>query len=138
MFECVCGCGCESNYETYNGADTKGMCSDCQSDSHQNNNDDLRYRKETAEKIAGWAEKFGDRITGQLNVAWFTQQTAEQFAEIVADGGEDETFTEEMFIEYVISNVCDYIADIVEQGGREALAREVFLLDADGQELSEY
>lgn len=79
--------------------------------------------------------KFGDLITGQINVAWDTRQTAEQFLEIRKDGrGEDDPadFTPEDFLEYVRSNTSDVIQQTLESFGQIGLEKEIFVLDSTG------
>jgi hypothetical protein len=91
-----------------------------------------------SKSIDAVVEQFGEIITGQINVAWTTRQTAEQFLEIRSQGGlvdDPIEFTPEEFIEYVRSNTSDFIHQTLESGGQIELEREIFILDSDGVEV---
>jgi hypothetical protein len=75
-------------------------------------------------------EKYGPHITGQINVSFFTEQTLEQFKEIVEQGSlEGDTFDEEDFIEYVIDNVAEWIKNEVRHNGDKSLRREISIVE---------
>ena len=84
-------------------------------------------------------EKFGEMVTGQINIAWNTRQTAEQFFEIRRQGGVDDNpeFTIEEFVEYVRANTSDVIQNTLESYGQIGLEKEIFVLDSDGSPVEE-
>jgi hypothetical protein len=71
-------------------------------------------------------EKIGQHVHGQLTYTWDTRQTAEQFAEIQ----ETEEIDLEEFLEYVQDNVFEIIA---EDGGREAIRGDIYILNDSGE-----
>jgi hypothetical protein len=83
---------------------------------------------------------FGQIITGQINVAWDTRQTAEQFWEIREQGrgeGDSPDFTAEEFLEYVKSNTADVVQQTLESFGQIGLEKEIFVLSEDGETIEE-
>lgn len=84
--------------------------------------------------IEKFAREHGDIINGQITVAWYTRQTYEQLAEIWRDGGDDpEQITEDDFLEYVKSNVAEFIRNEVEQTGEQWLVDEMAVVDSWAQ-----
>jgi hypothetical protein len=80
----------------------------------------------------------GDIINGQITVAWYTRQTYEQLVEIWKDGGENPAeITEDDFLEYVKSNVAEFIRNEImsegTSGGDYWLMRELVVVDAWAQ-----
>lgn len=92
-----------------------------------------------SQSVENAVAKFGRMVTGQINVAWDTRQTAEQFLEIREQGGlvdDPIEFTIEEFVEYVRSNTSDVVASWAEEG-RISLEEEIFLLDEDGKTIED-
>lgn len=87
----------------------------------------------TEKTLTDLETKFGKTLTGQMNISYFTRQTAEQFLEITSDNGEE--FDEEMFLEYVVSNVAEVIRNEVLYNGEKSLLREIVLLNEDGEQV---
>jgi hypothetical protein len=84
--------------------------------------------------IEKFAREHGDIINGQITVAWYTRQTYEQLAEIWRDGGDDPAgITEDDFLEYVKSNVAEFIRNEVEQTGEQWLVDEMAVVDSWAQ-----
>ena len=88
--------------------------------------------------IEKFAREHGDIINGQITVAWYTKQTYEQLAEIWRDGGDDPAnITEDDFLEYVKSNVAEFIRNEImsegTHGGDYWLMRELAIVDAWAQ-----
>jgi hypothetical protein len=74
--------------------------------------------------------KYGQHITGQINISFYTEQTLEQFKEIVEQGSlEGDKFYEEDFIEYVIDNVAEWIKNEVRHNGDKSLRREISIVE---------
>lgn len=72
--------------------------------------------------IETFIEEHGETISGTITVTYNTRQTFEQLIEITGDGGDDpDEITEDEFLEYVRSNVTDYIAQDYNEGGQIAL-----------------
>jgi hypothetical protein len=91
-----------------------------------------------SESVNKVIEQFGQMVTGQINIAWDTRQTAEQFLEIREQGGLDgdsAEFTIEEFVEYVRSNTSDVINQTIESFGQIELEKEIFVLDSDGTDV---
>jgi hypothetical protein len=82
-------------------------------------------------------EKIGQHVHGQLTYTWDTRQTAEQYAEILSDGGDSTDFTMEQFLEYVRSNTSDIIAQTVEEENRIGIERDIYILDEYGSIVEE-
>jgi hypothetical protein len=84
--------------------------------------------------IEKFAREHGDIINGQITVAWYTRQTYEQLAEIWRDGGDDPAqITEDDFLEYIKSNVAEFIRNEVEQTGEQWLVDEMAIVDSWAQ-----
>ena len=86
-------------------------------------------------------KSFGGIITGQINIAWDTRQTAEQFLEIREQGGlEDDPveFTVEEFLEYVRSNTADVVQQTLDSFGQIGLEKEIFVIASDGEVIDEF
>jgi 5-methylthioribose kinase len=75
-------------------------------------------------------EQIGETINGQLTYTWNTQQTLEQYAEVL----EGEEITLEGFLEYVRDNVFEILA---EYAGREAIRQDIYLVDQYGTPIEE-
>lgn len=85
-------------------------------------------------------KSFGGIITGQINIAWDTRQTAEQFLEIRQQGGVEDNpeFTAEEFLEYVRANTSDVIQQTLENFGQIGLERDIFVIASDGEVIDEF
>jgi hypothetical protein len=84
--------------------------------------------------IEKFAREHGDIINGQITVSWYTRQTYEQLAEIWRDGGDDPAqITEDDFLEYIKSNVAEFIRNEVEQTGEQWLVDEMAVVDSWAQ-----
>jgi hypothetical protein len=84
--------------------------------------------------IDKFVREHGDIINGQITVAWYTRQTYEQLAEIWRDGGDDPAqITEDDFLEYIKSNVAEFIRNEVEQTGEQWLVDEMAVVDSWAQ-----
>ena len=88
--------------------------------------------------IDKFEREHGSVINGQITVAWYTRQTYEQLAEIWRDGGDDPAnITEDDFLEYVKSNVAEFIRNEImsegTHGGDYWLMRELAIVDSWAQ-----
>jgi len=84
--------------------------------------------------IEKFVREHGDIINGQITVAWYTRQTYEQLAEIWRDGGDDPALiTEEDFLEYIKSNVADFISNEIISSGDQWLVNEMSIVDSWAQ-----
>lgn len=88
--------------------------------------------------IETFIEEHGSVINGQITVSYNTRQTFEQLVEIWADAGDDPAeITTEDFLEYVKSNVTDYIAQEYNEGSQIALDNLTFIVNEYGSEITE-
>jgi hypothetical protein len=86
--------------------------------------------------IETFIEEHGEVLNGMIVVSWITRQTFEQLQEIRIDGGDDPaSITEEDFLEYVRSNVADYIGQEYNEGGQLALERITLITGEYGMEV---
>jgi hypothetical protein len=69
-------------------------------------------------------------INAQITLSWDTQQTMDQYKEILRDGG-DEPFQEDLFYEYLAGNLVEWLRN---SSDREIL-REVVILNDEGEVL---
>lgn len=84
--------------------------------------------------IEKFTREHGDIINGQITVAWYTRQTYEQLVEIWRDGGDDPAMiTEEDFLEYIKSNVADFISNEIISSGDQWLVDEMSIVDSWAQ-----
>jgi hypothetical protein len=83
--------------------------------------------------ITGVVQRVGRTINAQLTLTWDTQQTLEQYLEIIEDS--DNKFDFEEFVEYVLLNAVEDIMTSIQGQDPGLVENNLRIVDSDGMVL---